>query len=93
MLEYKHSMLNAKLLVKVNPAYTSQECSKCGSRDKLNRPKQDIFNCISCGYKANPDIQAAQNILNKGLQSIGVGITLEDSKIKAFRSETLVSAS
>jgi putative transposase len=93
MLEYKHSMLNDKLLVKVNPAYTSQECSKCGCRDKLNRPKQHIFRCTNCGHKANPDIQATTNILNKGLQSIGVGITLEDSKIKAFRSETLVSAS
>ena len=92
MLQYKHSMLNDKLLIKVNPAYTSQECSKCGCRDKLNRPKQDKFKCTSCGHKANPDIQATENILNKGLKSIGVGITLEDSKIKAFSSETLVSA-
>ena len=85
--------LNKKLLIKVNPAYTSQECSRCGCRDKNNRPKQHVFKCVSCGHKANPDIQATTNILNKGLQSIGVGITLEDSKIKAFRSETLVSAS
>ena len=93
MLQYKHSMLNDKLLVKVNPAYTSQECSKCGCRDKLNRPKQYIFKCVICGHKANPDVQASQTILNKGLQSIGVGTTLEDLKFKAFRSETLVSAS
>lgn len=47
----------------------------------------------NCGDKANLDIQTSQNILNKGLQFIGVGITLEDSKFKAFRLETLVSVS
>lgn len=98
MLQYKQSMLNDKLLVKVNPAYTSQECSKCGCRDKLNRPKQHIFKCIGCGFETNPDIQASHNILKKGVEllkikSIGAGIALEDSKLKAFRSETLVSAS
>ena len=39
MLEYK-SKLNDKLFVKVNPAYTSLECSACENRDKkivLNR--------------------------------------------------------
>lgn len=83
-LQYKQTMLNDKLFIKVNTAYTSQECSKCGCRDKLNRPKQEIFKCISCGHKANPDIQASQTILNRGLQSFGVGITLQDSKLKAF---------
>ena len=93
MLQYKQTMLNDKLLVKVDPAYTSQECSKCGCRDKLNRPKQHIFRCVSCGHKANPDVQAASTIFNKGLQSLGVGTTLEDSKIKAFRSETCLEES
>ena len=68
MLQYKQTMLNDKLLVKVNPAYTSQECSKCGCRDKLNRPKQHIFECINCGHKANPDIQASYIILLRGLE-------------------------
>jgi len=93
MLQYKQTMLNDKLLVKVNPAYTSLECSKCGNRDKANRPKQDKFKCTVCSHQENPDIQASQTILKRGLESFGVGITLVDLKHKAFRSETLVSAS
>ena len=93
MLQYKQTMLNDKLFVKVNPQYSSQECSVCGNIDKANRLKQDKFKCVVCGFETNPDIQASKTILNRGLQSLGVGITLQDSKLKAFRSETLVSAS
>jgi putative transposase len=93
MLEYKQTMLNDKLFVKINPAYTSQECSKCGNIDKANRPKQDRFECTACGFKINPDIQASQTILNRGLQSFGLGTSLVDSKHKAFRSTSLEVAS
>lgn len=93
MIHYKQTMLNDKLFVKVNPHYTSQECSQCGNIDKANRPKQDKFKCTACGFKINPDIQASRTILKRGLQSFGLGISLVDSKHKAFRSETLVSAS
>jgi putative transposase len=75
MIQYKQTMLNDKLFVKVNPAYTSQECSKCGNRDKLNRPKQDKFKCTKCGFKINPDIQASQTILKRGLEVFGLGIS------------------
>jgi putative transposase len=85
MIEYKQTMLNDKLFVKVNPAYTSQECSQCGNRDKANRPKQDKFKCTECGYETNPDIQAAKTILNRGLESFGLGISLVDYKHKAFQ--------
>lgn len=46
----------------VNPAYTSQKCSKCGYIDKENRPSQAIFECKSCGFKTNADYNASQNI-------------------------------
>ncbi len=56
MLQYKTTMLNDKLFVKVNPQYTSQECSNCGNIDKNNRPKQDKFKCTACKFEINPDI-------------------------------------
>jgi len=70
-----------------------QECSQCGNRDKNNRPKQDKFKCTACGYETNPDIQASQTILNRGLQSFGLGVSLVDYKHKALRSDSLESAS
>ena len=86
MLEYK-SKLNDKIFVKVNPAYTSLECSICGNRDKKNRPKQDKFECTACGFKINPDIQAAQTILKRGLGVFGLGTSLctsADAKSKSL---------
>ena len=93
MLQYKQTMLNDKLFVKVDPKYTSQECSICGNRDKNNRPKQDKFKCTKCGHKENPDIQASKTILKRGLKSFGLGISLVDTKNKAFRSTSLEVAS
>ena|ERR1035437_8979743 len=54
-----------KVLVAVNPAYTSQTCSKCGHIDKASRKSQDKFECLKCGFKCNADHNAAINILAK----------------------------
>lgn len=93
MIQYKTIMLNDKLFVKVNPQYSSQECSHCGNIDKNNRPKQDKFKCTACGFETNPDIQASQTILKRGLESFGLGTSLVDLKHKAFRSTSLEVAS
>jgi len=93
MIHYKQTMLNDKLFVKVNPQYTSQECSQCGNIDISNRPKQDRFKCTACGFETNPDIQASQTILKRGLESFGLGTSLVDLKHKAFRSTSLEVAS
>ncbi len=47
---------------KVNPAYTSQRCSACGTVDARARESQAVFSCRSCGYVANADVNAARNI-------------------------------
>ncbi|WP_117594096.1 RNA-guided endonuclease InsQ/TnpB family protein [Haloprofundus halophilus] len=49
----------------INPAYTSQRCSKCGFTHEDNRPKtngQDEFVCLKCGYDVHADYNAAKNI-------------------------------
>ena len=57
-------------LRKVDPAYTSQRCSRCGHVDKSNRPSQAVFACGACGFRANADHNAAINILARaGLPS------------------------
>jgi transposase len=47
---------------KVDPAYTSQRCSRCGTVDREARESQAAFRCRSCGYRANADHNAARNI-------------------------------
>jgi IS605 OrfB family transposase len=49
----------------INPAYTSQRCSKCGFTHEDNRPHnngQDEFGCLKCGYDIHADYNAAKNI-------------------------------
>jgi putative transposase len=47
---------------KVNPAFTSQRCSACGTVDDKSRESQADFVCRSCGYACNADVNAARNI-------------------------------
>ncbi|WP_308163868.1 RNA-guided endonuclease InsQ/TnpB family protein [Nonomuraea sediminis] len=54
-------------LVRVDPAYTSQECSACGHVDKRNRPDQETFVCMSCGFAEHADVNAARNIAMRGV--------------------------
>ena len=63
-LEYK-ALINGKLVVKVNEAYTSKTCSNCGT---INDPKNsEIYSCSCCKRSIGRDENAAKNILLKGL--------------------------
>lgn len=68
MLSYKAECAGRKL-VKVNPAYTSQTCSVCGTRT-VHELKDRTFKC-SCGHEEDRDLNASRNILRLGLQSLG----------------------
>jgi putative transposase len=49
----------------VQPAYSSQQCSRCGFVSSLNRRSQAAFVCLWCGYEANADENAASNIAER----------------------------
>lgn len=68
-IEYKATEKGIKV-VYVEPKYTSQRCSKCGCIHKENRPEQAIFKCIECGFEANADYNASQNIGIKDIDKI-----------------------
>jgi putative transposase len=56
-------------IVEVNPAYTSQICSRCGNIAK--KPlKQRWHFCPICSLSLDRDTNAAFNILALGLQSV-----------------------
>lgn len=59
---------NGIQLTKVNPAYTSQTCSYCGTIDKKSRDRE-IYHCKSCNIKMDADTNAAINILRCGTYS------------------------
>ncbi len=39
----------------VPAAYSSQECSRCHYVDRANRPNQQTFCCVVCGYRDHAD--------------------------------------
>lgn len=53
-------------LVFVDPAYTSQTCSQCGTVDKTAR-KKGLYHCKKCDLRINADLNAAINIRDKYL--------------------------
>src|SRR5256714_10005929 len=53
------AQMGGLLLAFVNPAYTSQTCSRCGL---LGTRKRHVFRCPHCGLSAHADVNAAINI-------------------------------
>jgi putative transposase len=54
-------------LVEVPPEYTSQTCAACGVVDASSRGSQSDFTCTACGHHENADVNAAKNVLARGL--------------------------
>jgi len=71
MLEYKSDWYG-KTFVKVDPKYTSQDCSYCHNR---TGPKNNLsvrkWTCSHCNTNHDRDINAGKNILNKALEQVG----------------------
>lgn len=49
-------------IIAVNPAYTSQECSRCHHISKHNRKSQKDFVCQHCHFSCNADVNAGRII-------------------------------
>lgn len=58
-------------VIEINPAYTSQDCSRCGSRHKPNGKR---FSCGSCGHNDHRDANAAFNISRAGWSGLGLSV-------------------
>ena len=59
--------------VEVDPKNSSRQCRKCGYIDKNNR-KGERFLCLNenCNHLEDSDVQAAKNLLNRGLKQLGI---------------------
>jgi len=58
-----------KVVIKVNPKHSSQECRNCGHIDKSNRDGEK-FICVECGYHEHADIGAAKTIRDRALEKV-----------------------
>ncbi|MEZ2276307.1 MAG: RNA-guided endonuclease InsQ/TnpB family protein [Microcoleus sp.] len=58
-----------KIVIKVNPKHSSQECRNCGHIDKSNRDGEK-FICVECGYHEHADIGAAKTIGDRALKMV-----------------------
>lgn len=95
LLKYKIEWKGGKLL-KVNPAYTSQTCNKCGHVDKASR-KDESYLCVKCGHEDHADVNGAKNILGRGTAFKSVEtLTSADSpsrvrKVRSVKQKPILS--
>ena len=61
----------ARVVIEVEPAYTSQDCSNCGFRVR-KLLSQRVHACPNCGLVMDRDENAAVNILSKAVGLHGV---------------------
>lgn len=80
-----------KPVVKVPPAYTSQDCSACGNRVKKSLSERT--HVCQCGCVLDRDENAAKNILRLGLAYIESSCTAGHAETgEGFPSETLAES-
>ena len=58
-----------KVVIKINPKHSSQECRNCGHVDKSNRDGEK-FICTECGHHEHADIGAAKTIRDRALNLV-----------------------
>jgi putative transposase len=68
MLNYKSMWYNGFPIMYVNSKGTSSKCSICGS--KIIPEENRIVRCTGCGLCINRDINAARNILDRGMRFV-----------------------
>jgi putative transposase len=59
-------------VIYVDPRFTSQQCHVCGHTAAGNRDSQAVFRCQQCGHSDHADVNAARNILARGLATLAV---------------------
>ncbi|WP_218600634.1 RNA-guided endonuclease TnpB family protein [Methanoculleus chikugoensis] len=77
-IEYKARRAGVQVQV-IDGAYTSQQCSACGSIHPDNRQTQAAFRCLACGHTENADLNAARNIAARAAVNRPIAICSPDT--------------
>ena len=86
MLHYKAGEAGNDVIF-VNPAYTSQLCSSCGTMVPKDLSTREHV-CPKCGLVISRDLNAAINIINRGLRLQ----TKAGNSLKSHEGPTILSA-
>lgn len=78
-------------VVYVEPQGTSSTCSKCGGAMREPPAEHPILTCAACGLVIDRDLNAAKNILSRGLRSGHVGSADEVMVGRVSREEETAS--
>lgn len=91
MLEYKCER-EGTYFVSVRPEGTTKECAACGA--VADKPLSSrTHSCRECGFEVDRDLNAALNVLSRGLDTVGVGHSESTPAETALPAEpTVVSA-
>ncbi|MFL5592093.1 MAG: RNA-guided endonuclease TnpB family protein [Ktedonobacteraceae bacterium] len=68
---------------RVKSAYSSQECSVCHSVARKNRPDQQTFCCVVCGFQTHADLNAARNI-ERRVRDAALQVCKNKQEVKAL---------
>ena len=79
-LEYKQTWRGGKVIT-IDPRNTSRTCAECGHVSAKNRKTQAVFRCVRCGHAADADVNAAENILARGMEQRAEGQDTMDASI------------
>ena len=58
------------MVMLIDPKQTSQECSQCGNIKNDLKLSDRIYHCNVCGLTIDRDLNAAINVLRRGMQSL-----------------------
>jgi putative transposase len=64
----------ARMVVRVDPKFTSQECSQCGQTSARSRRRRR-FVCVECGYSCHADVNAALVIRRRAQSALTSELT------------------
>jgi len=71
LLKYKADLYGTHV-IRVDPTGTTKKCSACGVAIKKPLWVRE-HSCPACGHTEDRDLNAAKNILHRGLRKVGVG--------------------